>query len=585
MIKNYIINLPERHNGIYAILNIVEKKVYVGLAHDMLRRTNEHFIAISNFTIGNDNQYLLNEENKQFLHFPIYKKQEEINNLPDLESDYMAVFKYSLGFELYNIAKEKKVELHDEKKYLKQVESSFKKLVGESLIEISRLSKAEREIKWNSIVKKFDKSDRETICLESETGDFSKSNKYEYVIRKMATLVISKSILRKDLKINWPEKSIKDQDLYRDGAIIISNFGSHNGETPYEIIKKMDMDLQMSSDGCAYWALKNVNEETFREKCNDNKPVYVIFKTTTSDNSGGTKVKLDVIATEESIREKGQKLKEKNDPTLMQSYKDVENNWHSLPQEITGVSSQTSAWREGSGYKVVAFRIKKFYICKEDFSVTELKKWIKQKTGQQNTYDLKVKEEDFDNIEFINDSDSTECLIAELQYPYVVIVNNAPGLKQYLRGWYNGESNPRLMFESKDKFEFKDNKKNRDVTRVFMFCTEEGNRTVYVRDVESRKIDTIPYKDKDLEWGILEGGEKCSYEVIIDEKTETIKINGSSIKENISFKRKYDAENVSFIKHKDIKYQCLQDSNSGLFYTFRGFEDNKGTPIFVFDEV
>ena len=67
MNKNYLIEIPKRERGVYIIFNIVEHTAYVGIAENMISRANDHFRAICNNRIWEDNKNLIKEDNKQFL--------------------------------------------------------------------------------------------------------------------------------------------------------------------------------------------------------------------------------------------------------------------------------------------------------------------------------------------------------------------------------------------------------------------------------------------------------------------------------------------------------------------------------------
>ena len=93
----------------------------------------------------------------------------------------------------------------------------------------------------------------------------------------------------------------------------------------------------------------------------ENEEVYVLLKTTTSDNSGGKKVKekLDMVYTEKGIEERAIERKKENRPDLMHSFRDEDGSWKALPSNLNYVTIPTNTNYEGNGYKAVAFKIKK----------------------------------------------------------------------------------------------------------------------------------------------------------------------------------------------------------------------------------
>ena len=66
--KTIIVNKPKRHAGVYAILNILEKKVYIGETNDFYHRIPEHIIGIFENS-NNENQNILKLIILKFLFF------------------------------------------------------------------------------------------------------------------------------------------------------------------------------------------------------------------------------------------------------------------------------------------------------------------------------------------------------------------------------------------------------------------------------------------------------------------------------------------------------------------------------------
>ena len=83
--KTIIVNKPQRHAGVYAILNILEKKVYIGETNDFYHRIPEHIIGILENS-NNENQNILNAQTHNFEIFvlldmlDIYDKNRINNN-------------------------------------------------------------------------------------------------------------------------------------------------------------------------------------------------------------------------------------------------------------------------------------------------------------------------------------------------------------------------------------------------------------------------------------------------------------------------------------------------------------------------
>lgn len=107
--KTIIVNKPQRHAGVYAILNILEKQVYIGETIDFYHRIPEHIIGILE---NSDNENLLNAQTHNFEIFVLLdmvdtyaknKKNEYSQEQLWLfhETLYMYLFR-TYGFKLYN---------------------------------------------------------------------------------------------------------------------------------------------------------------------------------------------------------------------------------------------------------------------------------------------------------------------------------------------------------------------------------------------------------------------------------------------------------------------------------------------------
>lgn len=615
---NYLIDVPSRNNGIYMILNIIEKKAYVGLAQNMLNRTRDHYLAICNKLINEDNEYLIKEENMNFLHIPIFQEKQQIDSLDlrNLESIYIMLMRDKYGFQLYNKAKRDITEAsikrngYKHKDYVNCIESLASELekrieeyTGFEIDKISKKEKAERCCIWNAVKENFcPEKNKNRFCLKKSDSqkNYSQARNYCDVLKRFKSFYISKNILSY-LDIKWTEKSIKDEDLNLDKLAIISNFGSHNGEIPYEILKKMDMDLKKSSDGCAYWALKNVNEINFREEIakkltnNEKTPIYILFKTTSYDNSGGEDVSkhLDSLMTQGEILQKDRIAIQENKSDLMHSYKNENDKWVSFPTGLTYITIPVYSIGEGTGYKAVAFRIKRFYLCKENVSFDKMKTLANCSSGQQGTYFTNIDASVIEEMIIEDNSEDVECLMAELEYPYIVEIGNTPNLRMYLSGKFDNEVKPRIVFHIT-----KTGKKG-IIKRAFAFQEEQDGNRVYVYDVEDRKKleDVINDTDEDLFKEIKKYGKKGEYKIYDetrgDSLYEVIDID-CKMKDHIKIFLDRESEMKQPNAIGRHKYYCFEDNINSMYFAFRydkfnkdkyGREEERKTdrPLFVLD--
>ena len=615
---NYLIEIPNRNNGIYMIFNILEKKVYVGLAENMLSRTDDHFRAICRNSVRDDNKNLIGEKNKNFIHFAIYQDDKTVDDevLRNIESLYIVIMRDCFGFGLYNDDKRNiKLEeitlenIEDEKeKRSKALNAKFKKYTSIELDEIKDTVKEELNYKWEIIKETFLKNNTEekrrfSLTKESEDVTYAENDNEDYknVLLELTKFIISKESL-KIAGIDWDEKSVIDEyeDLNLDKIAIISNFGSHNCGTPYEILKKVDIDINNEKVKRFFWAMKNVNEEDFYKQVSGMEHVYVLLKTTASDNSGGKNVakELDRIIDENQIINRDYESKELNKPDLMHSYKDKDGKWKSLPAKHTYVTIpvwtidkdgnvKMGSKDEGAGIKAVAFIIKKVFICKESFDFKKVIKSIGLQLGQNGTNIIKngIPKEKF--IENTKERDYVECLIAELEDPYVVEISNTPNLSLYLKGVFNEEDIPRILFNVTKTG------KNGIVLSACAFIKDK----VYV--LEDRKTclgDLIATGKDDTNSDIKdqienaenkkEGTYKLYFETKDSKRYEVI-CNTIAGEEDIKIRLSCEKQfTPNAMPHDLYKYYCFENEDDKSIWAFRykKEERKKDRPPFVFDD-
>lgn len=112
---NDLFEIPETEsNGVYAILNAEENRVYVGQTSNLRKRATQHMNALKN---GNHQNILLNfDRNKKFYFKIILENVKNPEILPFLEKIYMQVY-INLGYQLYNLSPKnslKSCRLYDE---------------------------------------------------------------------------------------------------------------------------------------------------------------------------------------------------------------------------------------------------------------------------------------------------------------------------------------------------------------------------------------------------------------------------------------------------------------------------------------
>lgn len=525
----FIIERPKYKNGIYAIVNIVEKRVYIGESIDMAARAVQHcVIASSDDTLrSTDNTYLASEKNKYLWGFTIgyiiddqkldtnqtgEEKKASDKELKDYLRLYERLFMYMIAQNLqnsipihkksnqndrnknpalYNIIGNKPLHQMEKdihtliKKYnathtnrcrspfalrenatpkeideaiicvLKQIRIAFDTDLGSkfnalSLQKWNILSRDQRVACWNHAVDSLEKNHRfaeDYFVLDETKPDFWQA--YTGVCDMLSSPCLSKR-KAKSIEIDWDEKSIFDPELIKSiqKLTIVSKFGSHNNETPYEILLKMKMDIEAC--GFSFWALKNLNEDSTRKLITqagikDNEPVYALFTYTGSDstNKTGQNINLNAFFTRDEIRERDRDRKLENAPGLMNWWRTSkkEKTWSPIDDRITYITIP-------EGKQAVGLRVKNFWFSKEVFSNKQLYTQFKTKldrfpveksekelsdtfSGSCSVTCARLKD-DFSQYKHIfhAESDLIGCLIVELEYPYVVqLSHNNSGTK------------------------------------------------------------------------------------------------------------------------------------------------------------
>ena len=625
MKHHYLIQIPPRKSGIYLILNLLEKKAYVGLAKNFYNRTLDHFKAICNTHDGenttksdkevNENNNLLKERNRNFLHIPIYSNVNTNYDLQDIETAFMSIIKES-GFTLYNYAKsqysfpEKLLPIKDE--LCSSLNQSLHELQLDNIDALAKLK--EPTATWNTLVIRFGQEEGRFVLTKDEGQLYYYDKNYETVWRRLRNFNISKEKLAL-LGIDWEEKSIlKFPEKSRD-LIVISNYGSHNGEAPYDILQKKAADIK-EYDYC-YWALKKLNENNFQNLINsklatDSNPqssIYVLFKTTPSDNSTNNELKpnLESYKTEEQLRNEYEKRILDNDLDIKNFYYNpTDNNW----LHLSSLYPITSPWsKKPFESKSVAFKIKNFFVCKEYFDVNKDIKAMdkescihpfigKQEDGTYNLGELPVYTGEIhpENLKVSNCSDETQVLFAELEYPYLVIIAHIPTFDIFLTGNnFQRKETPRVIIETRCK----PTGVKTIIDRIIVVYKKDGINKSWVYEEKGLTIGSITSSDKfKLEENpiidtVIKNGDEGTYEISYshDRKAElTIHCKNNNII-HYAFNKDYDPikeKSYLYAKARDKEgYYCFPTDN-GKFIGFRAFNEKCISeiikPLFFFDK-
>lgn len=465
--KMYLFERPKHQRGIYAIVNIITKKVYVGLSKKMPDRQAQHLEAIIMGLDDKDNKNLVNEEIKEFWYFTLVKasNDEELSAiLYAYESLYMNIFKEH-GFELYNISKSKELETMkkelNEKYYLAKVDYDNgcalkeinKQLVKRFGHDIDELSSLKKEVSWDVWQKSVDKwrnneswNDNGEIIIRKENIDYFFWDAYEFISDTKAILQrprLQKSKI-KESKIEYKTKSIFDKDLNFSKLAIISKYGSYGTDTPYDIILKKTLDLKKSKEekgkAITYWGLRNFNGDHVRKMVEsagfdeEKPPIYAVLLSTGSKAWSKGELDFEHCKSIEQIEEEDRIIRENNECDVKNYYLSVNNEKKKSWIPLENVMAVTVPLSDAKHPKMsAALVISDLYLCEEQFDYKEFYKLFKSYMvnnyvnetimtlkGSNNNSCVKLKKGyNLNQLSAIK-SDMIDCIIAKLEWPYVV---------------------------------------------------------------------------------------------------------------------------------------------------------------------
>lgn len=594
----YLIKMTKRTNGIYLILNVLKKKAYIGLAKNLSNRTLDHIIAICNYdNTGNgdtkylDNKNLLSENDKEFIHFPLFETDNKLqdNYINNLESAFIITVRdyLSNGDEkkdvLYNTAKKNysknnlSVDI-DWDCINRSLDDSFKDAIGMTFKEYCNLAEDDCASLWEKMKDEDKKDGWYKLDMKPNKKDksyvsYTNDKNYSKLLRDLESFKFSKSKLS-DLGIDWEIKSIRD--ISNENFLAVEYFGIHNNEVPYEILLKMKMDLDNSEDGHYYWAFAkdslNIKEEV--EKYNNDgewPPIYAIFKTTTSNNSATlTKRKekvrdMEMVLTRQEIEKKDENYKKENPLSLKHSFYDEDKeSWTFLPKGHTYITI-ASGTNRGIEFKTSALKVGKCWICEESDIDGIIDK------GNQNAYISSIHIENLKESKDV--SDDTACIIARIDYPYIVELSHSSGLRDYLSG-----NNSRVILELDYNEKINDDTK---ITGAYAF----KNNNVWFLDLKNFNAQYKNIKEDrviDIAEEIIKDDKKGVFKVVRENDHEMIKMGfDDGIERIISFNCNQKLKKVT----KNKIYKGIEGTYTVTYWSLESDNNQKTTYIFCFENI
>ena len=249
--------------------------------------------------------------------------------------------------------------------------------------------------------------------------------------------------------LRWEEMSILSHELNLDKMAIISKAGVYNRSCLEAILDRFQLDLlHFQSGKPVYWVLNKLNEQGVRmlaeKELGGKKPLYVLFLITSSQNAKNPSG-LDEAQNDFEDISRFQCEGKWKPEVMTEYYRDfIENesgSWEKIPfckSDMTSIGTKPK--------KTVAFVIKRLWLAKEfidrskfinlfdmhssDPKITNEKWKPSNSLAYRNSHScikLKQKHSLEENSEWLsveNADDWRNCIIAELEYPYLVKVRH-----------------------------------------------------------------------------------------------------------------------------------------------------------------
>ena len=326
MLEKVIVTKPQERCGVYAIINLVRKKVYIGESMDLYQRLSDH---IRNIMFGLEdngtNNNLVRDAKENGRTFEVFsvlfapdydKSKKDVQRNHDWildETIYMYLFR-KYGFELYN-GEDGRDNLGGERKFLidnelagdaleNAMQTFFDKRFGKTLCELSALTDETRQMVWNIRAKSM-------IVEKMEPGNGDILYALDPSAKKSYVSSVCNELLKERLKKEDMERcGVGGMDL-REFVSLVNNgeldriafckFGHYLDQSPVTILSTKCYDIKHNKmiagekgleivsnteegKGVCFWAFKKKpkNAEKYLSEYNK-EPKYVIMPYTTSE--------------------------------------------------------------------------------------------------------------------------------------------------------------------------------------------------------------------------------------------------------------------------------------------------------------
>ncbi len=294
---NILFEVMSGQSGVYAILNPIKRKVYVGETNDFNRRLTQHILGIyeggetengneNGDKRSNTNKNLCNEEVKEFEIFPVInsdyvKRHYKVKDKVWIAHETIVMYLFrEYGFTLYNGSEDYRDNTGKEREFLINPDYKPKEHEkGLSLYELTLnyLRKFDSDgydfHSWEEVIRYADEELRENIFkhrFKSEPQDFSGLSEKEWRKRLREYNTLENTDIRKITDKNYLKecngilmtklsvddledcglKKIETEEFFRlieNGEfdkVIFSKFGHYLGQSPITILKSKVYDTE-----------------------------------------------------------------------------------------------------------------------------------------------------------------------------------------------------------------------------------------------------------------------------------------------------------------------------------------------------
>lgn len=397
-----------KQSGIYAIVNIMDNKVYVGQAKKFNNR--DHFLQLKK---GNDNKRLQADydRGKELVYFVLGNLNQETEwndtDLDSFEKMYMTIFE-DLQFELYNCniqRKDREIEsLEDfvKEQYHSAIESlnnDFFMRFGQKAKDVPKLTEEEKKKMLDEYA---DKRWKQKHQVETSDRFFFNRNRIENIIKI---------------------KNRKDLESLNLDEFFFHKVGNYLNEGIDQIIYDKSQSIQDKKYKYCLWgfAANAVNAETVRSLCRErakhHTDTYVLFSITPSSKYASSEPHKQSVL-------KGKDCKDlATDEIAFLNLQEAGKKDYTVPDavECTAKSSTSANAFVIQEISLIDGDIEKSKLAEYYLAVKESGNLYPHTTRRSSTFYMRSKKKLHDNKALFETPDNKSfCFLGKLAAPYVI---------------------------------------------------------------------------------------------------------------------------------------------------------------------